>query len=194
MMRSLRLCFIALAYFCAAQIDTVHAADTFTFDPAHSRIAFKVKQAFATVNGRFTKFHGTIQLDREQPEKSSVVATILVKSIDTGIAKRDVHLRSAEFFNAEKFPEITFKSRSAKQTALEEGDIVGDFSMHGVIRPMTLRVKLLNKDDKVTGWQVTTQPISRRDFGTQFGKSLEAVSMISDKVVPDIEIVAMASR
>ena len=181
---------IVFATSCASAL----ADETFKIDPARSRIGFKVRQALATVAGRFKQFGGTIELDREHPERSSVTATIQVKSIDTGIAKRDAHLRSPEFFNVAKFPEITFKSRSVKQTAPEAGDILGDFTMHGVTKPITLHVKLLNKDDESTRWQVLTQPLSRREFGTQFSKTLEGVSMISDKVAIDIEIVAMTSR
>jgi polyisoprenoid-binding protein YceI len=171
------------------------ASDNYKIDPAHSRIGFKVKQAFATVTGRFKQFSGTILVDRQHPEKSSVTATIQVKSIDTGIAKRDAHLRSPEFFSASKFPEITFKSRSVKETAPDEGDILGDFTMHGVTKPVTLHVKLLSASrDKSARWQVTTAPLHRRDFGTQFSRTLEAVSMISDKVEVDIEIVATEAR
>ena len=116
-----------------------------------------------------------------------------MKSIDTGIAKRDAHLRSEEFFNAEKFSEITFKSRSVKRTGPDAGDILGDFTMHGVTRPITLHVKLLKEEQgKTTRWQVTTAPLSRREFGVQFGQTLEGVSMISDKVAVDVEIVATA--
>ena len=125
-------------------LESASAGETFKIDPAHSRIGFKVHQAIATVTGRFKQFGGTIELDRQHPEKSSVTATIQVKSIDTGIAKRDAHLCSPEFFNAPKFPEITFKSRSVKQTGPDAGDILGDFTMHGVTKPITLHVKLLN--------------------------------------------------
>ena len=71
----------------------------------------------------------------------------------------------------------------------------GDFTMHGVTqRQITLHVKVLNKDEKSTRWEVTTAPLSRREFGTQFSSGLEGVSMISDKVVVDIEIVATSAR
>jgi polyisoprenoid-binding protein YceI len=177
----------------ALLMQSAFAADTFKIDPAHSRIGFKLHQAFASVTGRFKQFEGTITVDREHPEKSSVTATIHVKSIDTGIAKRDAHLCSAEFFDAAKFPEITFKSRSVKQTEPEAADSVGDFTMHGVTRTRTLHVKLLTKEEgKMTRWQVTTEPLSRREHALQFGKTLEGVSMISDKVLVDIEIVAVA--
>jgi polyisoprenoid-binding protein YceI len=195
-MRSIRFYFSILVlgvFFHVA--GTAAATDSYQIDPAHSRIGFKVKQAFATVTGRFKQFSGTIQVDRQHPEKSSVTATIPVKSIDTGIAKRDAHLCSEDFFNAAKFPDITFKSRSVKQTGPDAGDIVGDFTMHGVTRPITLHVKLVSKaGDKTTRWEVAAEPLSRRQFGTQFSSALEGVSMISDKVAVDIQIVAVASR
>lgn len=174
-------------------ISNAFAAETYKIDPAHSRIGFNVHQAVTTVTGRFRKFEGTVAVDREHPEKSSVTAIIQVKSIDTGNKKRDAHLCSEEFFNAAKFPEIKFQSRSVKQTGPDAGDILGDFTLHGVTKPIALHVKMLNKDEKTTRWQVTTAPLSRKEYGTQFGKSLEAVSMISDKVAVDIEIVASAA-
>ena len=182
---------IVFATSCASAL----AIETFKIDPAHSRIGFKVRQALATVAGRFKQFGGTIELDREHPERSSVMATIQVKSIDTGIAKRDAHLRSPEFFNVAKFPEITFKSRSVKQTSSDAGNIIGDFTMHGVTRSRTLHVKLLTKTgEPKTRWQVTTEPLSRREFGLQFSKTLESVSMISDTVAVNMEIEATKAQ
>ena len=117
-------------------------ADTYKIDTAHSRIAFSLHQFVTTVRGDFHRFSGTIEVDREHPERSSVTARISVASIDTKIQKRDHHLLSPEFFDAAKFPQITFKSRSVKQTGENSGDILGDFTMHGVTKPMTLHVKL----------------------------------------------------
>src|ERR1700751_4465137 len=77
------------------------ANETYKFDQAGSTIGFKVHQFLGTTDGKFTKFNGKIDLDREHPEKSSVVARIDVRSIDTGIVKRDNHLRSSEFFDGE---------------------------------------------------------------------------------------------
>jgi polyisoprenoid-binding protein YceI len=191
-MRSFRICLV-FSLICASLTPAGAADETFKIDSVHSRIGFKVHQAIANVTGRFKEFGGTIELDRQHPEKSSVKATIQVKSIDTGIAKRDAHLCSPEFFNVAKFPEITFKSHSVKQTGPEAGDVVGDFTMHGVTKSITLHVKLLNKSGEQRRWQVTTEKLSRREFGAQFGKALESISMISDKVAVDIEIVAVAA-
>src|SRR5512132_3964740 len=84
----------------------VSANETYKFDPSGSTIGFSVHQCLGTTHGKFTKFNGKIEIDRERPENSAVTARIDVSSIDTRINKRDDHLRSAEFFNVEKFPQI----------------------------------------------------------------------------------------
>src|SRR5256885_1005467 len=137
------------------------ANETYKFDQARSKIGFSVHQFLGTTDGKFTKFAGKIDIDREHPENSSVTARIDVRSIDTGIVKRDNHLRSPEFFAVEKYPEIAFKSRSVKQTGTQAGDILGDLTMHGVTKPIVLHVKLLTSpnDTKQTRWLVTTDPL-----------------------------------
>jgi len=189
---SITLVFIALS-------SAALANEIYIYDQSHSTMGFKVHQFFATTTGRFTKFDGKIDVDREQPEKSSVVARIDVRSIDTGIKKRDDHLRSPEFFNVAKFPDITFKSRSVKQTGQQSGDIVGDFTMHGVTKPITLHVKLLTplKDEtsmQNSRWEVTTASLKRRDFGLMFSPGAEAVSGISQEVAVNIDIEAVRSK
>jgi polyisoprenoid-binding protein YceI len=166
--------------------------EVFRFDQSHSTIGFSVHQYLGTTHGKFTKFNGRLDLDREHPDKSSVVATIQVSSIDTGTVKRDNHLRSPEFFNVEKFPEMTFKSRSAKQTGPQAGDIIGDLTMHGVTKPVTLHVKLVSPADetKHTRWMVTTDPLKRDDFNLRFAQGAETVSGISQTVAITIEIEA----
>jgi polyisoprenoid-binding protein YceI len=151
-----------------------------------------VHQFLGTTHGKFTKFNGKIDVDREHPENSSVTAQIDVRSIDTHIKKRDDHLRSAEFFNVERFPQITFKSRSVKQTGPQSGDILGDLTIHGVTKPITLHVKLLTplKETGRTRWAVTVDPITRRDFNLMFAPATETVSGISQTVAINIEIEA----
>src|SRR5213594_2504761 len=137
------------------------ANEAYQFDPSGSTIGFSVHQFLGTTHGKFTKFSGKIEVDRERPENSSVTAQIDVRSIDTRIKKRDDHLRSAEFFNIEKFPQITFKSRSVKQIGPQSGDILGGLTMHGVTKPVTLHVKLLTplNETSQTRWGVTVDPI-----------------------------------
>src|SRR3954447_9956870 len=171
-------------------------ADTYKIDSAHSRIAFSLHQFFSNVHGEFHRFAGTIEVNREHPEQSSVITRIPVASIDTHIRKRDQHLLSSEFFDAAKFPEITFKSRSVKRAGENSGEIIGDFTMHGVTKRMTLHVRLATVVSgdvlpATTRWIVTTNPINRKDFGLTFGSATESISGISNEVAPTIEIEAV---
>ena len=167
--------------------------EIYKFDQSRSTIGFTVHQFLGTTHGKFPKFDGRIEIDREHPEKSSVVARIDIRSIDTGIIKRDNHLRSAEFFNVAKFPEMTFKSGRVRQTGQQSGDIFGDLTMHGVTKPITLHVKLMSpisNDIKETRWAVTTEPLKRRDFNLMFSQGAESISGIGQTVAVNIEIEA----
>jgi polyisoprenoid-binding protein YceI len=139
----MRSCALLAAIVIAGLTSASSAREIYKFDPSGSTIGFSVHQFLGTTSGKFSKFSGRIQVDREHPENSSVTAQIDVRSIDTRIKKRDDHLRSAEFFNVEEFPNMTFKSRSVKRTGPQSGDILGDITMHGVTKAVTLHVKLL---------------------------------------------------
>ena len=193
-MRAYRFLFVALLL---APLGA--PAETYKIDAAHSRIAFSLHQFVSTVRGDFHRFSGTIEVDREHPELSSVTARISVASIDTKIQKRDHHLLSAEFFDVAKFPEISFKRRSVNRIGENSGDILGDFTMHGVTKPMTLHVKLATLPSgeslpERTRWIVTTDPINRKDFGLMFSSATESVSGISSNVTPTIEIEAVGTK
>jgi len=193
----MRLHIFAVAVAIAGLCSAASANETYKFDRSGSTIGFTVHQYLGTTHGKFTRFDGRIDLAREHDEKSSVAARIDVRSIDTGIKKRDDHLRSPEFFNVAKFPEITFKSHSVKQTGQQSGDILGDLTMHGVTRPITLHVKLVSpvsSDTKQTRWAVTTEPIKRREFNLMFGQSAEAISGIGQTVAINIEIEATRAQ
>jgi polyisoprenoid-binding protein YceI len=163
---------------------TAQANETFKIDPSRSTIAFAVRHMLGTARGKFSKFKGTIVVDRDHPEQSSVTVTIDVASIDTGIAKRDEHLRE-ELFNVAKYPDITFKSGRVKQTGANTGEITGDLTMRGMTRPMILSVRL-----EGSRWRVTTAPLKRSQFGLVFSKGAETVSMIADEIMVVIEIEA----
>jgi len=166
---------------------TAQANETFKIDPARSTIAFKVRHMLGNAHGKFAKFTGTIEVDREHPDQSSVQVSIDVRSIDTGIAKRDDHLRG-ELFDVAKYPQITFKSRRVKQTGANSGEIAGDLTMHGVTREIILNVEFPSNPG--AHWRVTTPPLKRSQFGLVFSKSAETVSMIADDVAVEIEIEA----
>jgi len=192
----MKLHIIAAAVAVIALSSAAFANESYKFDQAHSTIGFSVHQFLGTTHGKFTKFDGKIDIDREHTENSLVTARIDVRSIDTGIVKRDNHLRSPEFFAVEKYPEITFKSRSVKQTGPQAGDILGDLTMHGVTKPITLHVKLLTSpnETKQTRWSVTTDPLKRRDFNLMFAQAAESVSGISQTVSINIEIEATKAQ
>ena len=171
------------------------AGDTYKIDPVHSSISFKVRHLFSYVNGNFTKFEGTIRVDPDHPEKSSVTATIDAASIDTKNEKRDEDLRSADFFDVAKYPTITFKSKSVKQTGPDSGDIIGDLTMHGVTKQMTLHVKFLGKGKgmggkAISGWQVTSEPIQRSDYGLNWSKMVEGIAAVGGEVTISIDVEA----
>ena len=164
-----------LAALLFSSILTVRANDTYKIDPVHSAISFKVRHFFSYVNGRFGKFEGTINVDPDHPEKSSVTATIDAASVDTKNDRRDSDLRSDHFFDVAKYPTITFKSKSVKQTGADSGDILGDLTMHGVTKEITLHVKFLGKGTgmmgkPISGWQVTPDPIKRSEVRFDLGE------------------------
>ncbi len=184
-----------LAALLCGSILTAHAEDTYKIDPVHSSITFKVRHFFSYVSGSFKKFEGTINVDPDHPEKSSVTATIDATSIDTRNDKRDEDLRSADFFDVAKFPTITFKSKSVKQTGADSGDILGDLTMHGVTKEITLHVKFLGKgkgmgNKPISGWQVTPEPIKRSEYGLTWSKMVEGTAAVGEEVTISIDIEA----
>jgi polyisoprenoid-binding protein YceI len=168
------------------------AGEAFRIDPARSTISFRVRHFLGNATGKFHQFKGTINVDPEHPENSSVSAAIQTKSIDTAIKQRDDHLRGEEFFNVAKFPEITFKSSRVERTGPDAADITGAFSMHGVTRQLVLHVKYLGTagEPDSTRWEVTTAPLKRKEFGLAWSPGVERVSMIGDEVNVTISIVA----
>jgi polyisoprenoid-binding protein YceI len=188
----MRSCALLAAVVIAGLTSVSSANETYKFDQSGSTIDFSVHQFLGTTRGKFTNFTGRIEVDREHSENSSVTAQIDIRSIDTRIKKRDDHLRSPEFFDVEKFPNMTFKSRRVKRTGPQSGDILGDLTMHGVTKAVTLHVKLLTPINETnrTRWSVTTDPINRRDFNLMFAPATETISGISQTVAINIEIAA----
>jgi len=170
-------------------------AETYKIDPVHSSIHFKVRHFFSYVNGGFEKFEGTIEYNPDQPEKSSVTAKIDTASINTANQKRDEDLRSPIFFDVEKYPTITFQSKKVRQTGPDSADVVGDLTMHGVTKEITLQVKFLGKGrgmakKSISGWQVTPEPIKRSDYGLTWSKMVEGTAVVGEEVTISIDIEA----
>jgi len=169
-------------------------ADTYVFDKAHSTMGFQVRHLFSKVPGKFNDFQGKIQFDEAKLENSSVEVKIKTASIDTGVEMRDKDLRSANFFDVEKFPEMTFTSKSVKRTGDTTGEVTGDLTMHGVTKEVVLKVELLGKGagpqgKTVSGWEAKTN-LKRSDFGLTWNKMIEGTQMVGDDVEVDLRVEA----
>ena len=153
------------------------AVETYKIDPVHSSVGFTIRHFFSNVPGMFTTFSGTIVVDRDNLENSTVEAVIEVPSIDTRVAQRDTHLKSPDFFDAPKFPVIIFKSKSWKKTGEDTFDVAGDITIKGVTREVVLKTKSLGfgpgmQGAMLSGWEASTT-LNRNDFGiTTFPKVL----------------------
>jgi polyisoprenoid-binding protein YceI len=170
-------------------------AERYQLDAAHSELSFQVRHFASGVTGKFADFSGTVIFNRAQPERSSVDATIQVQSIDTGIKDRDHHLLSAEFFDAHRFPTITFKSTAVSRTGEGTADVSGNLTMHGVTRPVVLRVELLSPESSTAAdslrWKVTAT-LKRKNFGLSWNALIEASQAIGDDIQIRMKIVTPA--
>ncbi len=171
------------------------AADTYAIDKAHSSMGFQVRHLFSNVPGKFDDFTGTIQFDEANPEQSSVEVNIKTASINTGVKMRDEDLRSPNFFDAAKFPEISFKSKSVKKTGDNMFDVAGDLTMHGVTKEVVLKAELIGKGagmkpgSILTGWDATTA-IKRSEFGLAWNKVIEGTQVVGDDVKIELHVEA----
>ena len=173
--------FLTLAALATIGFQSASAAvETYAIDPVHSSVAFSIRHFVSKVPGSFTKFSGTIIVDRANLEKSSVEATIDVASVSTANEKRDAHLKSPDFFDTAKFGTATFKSKSWKKTGEDSYDITGDLTLHGVTKEIVLKTKLLAfgpgmQGAQLSGWEATTT-LNKTDFGVNgpamLGKAL----------------------
>ncbi len=164
------------------------AAETYNVDKTHSEVSFRVRHLLGKVPGRFDDFSGTIQFDAAKPADSSVEFTIKTTSINTGNDDRDKHLRSADFFDVEKFPEITFKSTAVKEVAKNRYQVTGAFTLHGVTKTITLPVEYLGEakmGETVKAGFATETMINRKDYGIVWNKNLDSGSTILGE---DVEI------
>jgi polyisoprenoid-binding protein YceI len=120
---------------------SLRAAD-FNIDPYHSSISFKIKHVIGKVTGHFDKFTGTFSYDAAKPDSWTAMANIDPASVNTGIEKRDNHLRTPDFFDVAKFPTMTFKSTSVTDVQGTKAKLHGDLTMHGVTKPVVLDLEV----------------------------------------------------
>ena len=171
-----------------------YVAGTWAIDPVHSEVSFVVRHMMVSkVRGRFDKFEGTITT-AEDPLASSVTASVDLSSINTGQEQRDAHIRSADFFEVEKYPEMTFVSTAVKTA--EEGYVLeGDLTLKGITRAVafTLELNGIGPDaygGTRIGFSAETQ-IGRSDFGVSFNGPIPGVpggAVVSENVTINLEI------
>jgi polyisoprenoid-binding protein YceI len=173
------------------------ARTTWKVDPAHSQVEFAVRHMMiTTVRGRFTDVKGTVVTEDNDPTKAQVEVIIDVNSIDTREPQRDAHLKSADFFDVEKFPYITFKSKRVTDVRGDEFKLVGDLTIHGVTREVVLEVTSEGqaKDpwgNERAGYSATTR-INRSDFGLTWNQALETGGLLVGdeiKITLDLELI-----
>ena len=167
--------------FAAAVLTTLAAlpaqAESYKIDPSHSEVGFTIRHLVSNVRGRFNDFAGTVDMDPKAPQKGSVDFQIKATSIDTANADRDKHLRTADFFDVEKYPEITFKSDSVKPAGKDKYNVTGTLTMHGVSKKVTLPVTYLGeaKDpwgNTRAGFE-TSVKLNRKDYGIVWNKAVD---------------------
>ena len=170
---------------------------TFAIDKAHSEIQFQVRHLITKVRGHFAEFDGAVTFDEAQPERSVATLTINAASINTSEADRDKHLRSADFFAVDQHPTLTFKSRRVTRTGPNTFDVVGDLTIHGVSKEITLPVTYLGAATDPwgklrAGFEAETT-LNRKDFGLTWNAALETGGfLVGDEVKIGFSIQAVA--
>ncbi len=168
-------------------------AAVYNVDINHTTVSFKVRHLFSKVQGLFNQFEGTIDYEPGKPETWKTSGTIDVRSINTSVPKRDDHLRSPDFFDAEKYPTISFKSTKVIKATDTTAKLEGLITMHGVEKPIVLDVEIhgIGKDPwggTRAGFTATTK-INRKDFGLNWNQVLESGGvLVGDEVEITLEI------
>ena len=189
---------LSIAIAVILSITGITKADTYKIDAAHTTVGFSVAHlVISEVTGRFNEFEGELTVD---PSSKTLVTegkgVIQAKSIDTGIAKRDDHLRSADFFEVEKFPTISFTGSVMTGTAVNGTVFVGKFTMHGVTKditaPVTIKGPITDPWGKTRIAFVAKTTINRKDYGLTWNKMLEAGGvMVGEEVAIEIKAEAV---
>jgi polyisoprenoid-binding protein YceI len=172
-------------------------AGDYKIDPAHSIIGFAVRHLEINwVEGRFKEFEGTIHYDDKDVTKSSVEFSAKVESIDTGVAPRDKHLRTADFFEVEKYPTLSFKSTRVERKGKDAYVLHGDLTMKGVTKPVQLPFKITGavKDpwgNTRFGIEAQTR-INRRDFGINYGSAFAGGGLdVGNEITINLQLEAL---
>jgi polyisoprenoid-binding protein YceI len=165
-------------------------------DPVHSKVGFSIRHLVSEVDGRFTNFDGTIKFDPQHPADSSVQFTVQAASINTGNEDRDKHLKSPDFFDAQKFPTLTFTSTKVTPKGGNAFDVTGNLTIHGVTKTVTVPAKFRGAVKSPMGERAgfdSSFTINRLDYGVAWNRAIEGSgAMLGDDV--DIAIRLEAAR
>jgi len=178
---------------------TIATTTTYGIDKAHSEVTFQVRHLLTRVRGRFSDFNGTLDYDEEHPERSSVNVQVQAASIDTNERDRDAHLRSADFFDVDKFAFLTFRSTGIQRKSATRFDVTGELTIHGVTKPVTFDVSLLGKaKDPWGNERVAFEAeaiVNRKDFGLTWNAALETGGfLVGDEVKISLSVQAVPAR
>ncbi|GAT84878.1 polyisoprenoid-binding protein [Streptomyces sp. F-3] len=181
----------------AVNPDLAALTGDYTIDPAHSTLGFVARHAMVTnVKGTFNDFTGTLRLDGSDPSASTASVDVRMDSIDTGSEDRDNHLRSADFFATEEFPEMTFRSTKAEALGGNDYRITGDLTIRGITRPVTIDLEFNGaaKDpfgNERVGFEGRAE-ILRSDWGLTWNAALETGGvLVSDRIKLNFDISAI---
>lgn len=191
-MKRIRTALLAVITVLALAPQAMAETKTYTIDPDHSNMGFTVRHMFSNLEGRFGTFSGAISLDPKTGQVTAAKGVIETASVDTRHAKRDGHLKSPDFFDAAKYPTMTFTGKTFKP-GKDGTEITGDFTLRGVTKPVTFTTKFLGAGPDPWGNQrmglSAHARINRKDFGVDFNKVLDSGGLlIGDEVDIDLEI------
>lgn len=169
---------------------------TWKIDPAHTDVLFSARHMMVTsVRGKFNEVEGTLEIDEQEPTRSSGEFRIAAASLDTGVAQRDGHLRSADFFDAENHPWITFRSTKVEHVRDDQYRVTGDLALRGTTKPVTFDVELGGitrgmRGGRHAGLTATTR-IDRAGWGLDWNMALEAGGwLVGKEVKVEVEVAA----
>ena len=186
---------VSISTIIALALPTFAFASTWTIDPDHSNVGFKVRHLMVSnVKGNFEKHTGVVEINDKDITKSKIEVSIDTNSINTNVQKRDEHLRSADFFDVAKYPAMTFVSKKVAKAGKDKLKVTGDLTLHGISKQVVLDVEGPTKESKdpwgnIRKGATATTKINRKDFGLVWNAALETGGVaVGEEITITLEI------
>jgi polyisoprenoid-binding protein YceI len=186
---------VSISTIIALALPTFAFATTWTIDPDHSNVGFKVRHLMVSnVKGNFEKHTGVVEINDKDITKSKIEVSIDTNSINTNVQKRDDHLRSADFFDVAKYPAMTFVSKKVAKAGKDKLKVTGDLTLHGITKQVVLDVEGPSKESKdpwgnIRKGATATTKINRKDFGLVWNAALETGGVaVGEEITITLEI------